>query len=150
MKRWGWLAVWLGWVALYVVFSSRVGSSENSAEWLVKILQAISPVLAERLSPEMLNALNFLARKGAHFCGFAILAYLGYRMFRDSFGLAPPVALRWAILTSILRAFLDEWQQSFVPGRTATLMDVGIDTGGILTMALWIRSRWGQSSTRVP
>ncbi len=89
---------------------------KTPAEWLVKILQAISPVLAERLSPEMLNALNFLVRKGAHFCGFAILAYLGYRMFRDSFGLAPPVALRWAILTSILRAFLDEWQQSFVPG----------------------------------
>ncbi len=150
MKRWGWLVAWLGWIALYVVLSSRVGSAENSAEWLIALLKSISPAFAERLSPEMLSALNFLVRKGAHFCGFAVLTSLGYRMFRDTFGLTPPVALRWAIITSILRAFLDEWQQSFVPGRTATLMDVGIDTGGILTMALWIRSRWSQSSTRVP
>ncbi len=150
MRRWSWLVAWLGWIALYVVLSSRVGSSENSAEWLIALLKAISPALVERLTPERLHALNFLVRKGAHFCGFTILTYLGYRMFRESFGLAPPVALRWAIITGILRAFLDEWQQSFVPGRSATLMDVGIDTAGILTMALWLRSRWRQPSTRVP
>lgn len=150
MRRWSWLVAWLGWIALYVVLSSRVGSSENSAEWLIALLKAIHPMLAERMTPEMLHALNFLVRKGAHFCGFAILTCLGYRMFCDTFGLAPPVALRWAIITGILRAFLDEWQQSFVPGRSATLMDVGIDTAGILTMALWLRSRGRQPSTRVP
>lgn len=141
MSRWGWLFVWLGWIGLYVALSSQIGSSENSSAWLLHLLRAISPALAEQFTPEMLSALNFVVRKGAHFCGFAILTYLGYGMFHHSLRLPSGRALRWAVGTSFVRALLDEFQQSFVPGRTATLMDVGIDAGGILLMAFWLLRR---------
>lgn len=43
-----------------------------------------------------------------------------------------------AFLTSILYAGLDEWHQSYVPGRSATFSDVAVDTCGIiLGVVLW-------------
>lgn len=43
-----------------------------------------------------------------------------------------------AFLTSIFYAGLDEWHQSYVPGRSATLSDVAVDTCGIiLGVVLW-------------
>lgn len=141
MNRWGWLVAWLAWIALYVVLSSRLGSSENSSEWLRVLIRSVSPALAERLTPEVLSALNYVVRKGAHFCGFAFLTYLAYQMFHHSFGLNPVPGLRWAVITSIGRAILDEFQQMHVPGRTASVVDAGIDTAGILLMAYWIARR---------
>lgn len=140
--RWLWVALWVAWILLYVVLSSRIGSSENSSEWLRVLIAKILPFLAEQLTPEVLSALNYIARKGAHFFGFAILTGLGYRAFHIGFGMNPSPALRWAVGTSILRAILDETQQSFVPGRTASPVDVLIDTGGIVLMAWLIRRRW--------
>ncbi len=140
--RWLWVGLWVAWILLYVVLSSRIGSSENSSEWLRLLIAKISPSLAAQLTPEVLQALNYIARKGAHFCGFAILTWLGYRAFHIGFGMKPPSALRWAVGTSILRAILDEFQQSFVPERTASPVDVLIDTGGIVLMAWLIRRRW--------
>lgn len=141
MNRWGWLVAWLAWIALYVVLSSRLGSSENSSEWIRGLIRALSPALAERLTPEVLSAINYVVRKGAHFCGFAFLTYLAYQMLHRSFGLDTVPALRWAVITSIVRAMLDEFQQMHVPGRTASVVDAGIDTAGILLMAYWISVR---------
>ncbi len=144
MRRWVWVVLWLAWIGLYVVLSSQLGSSENSAEWLRKLIASVAPALAERLTPELLCVLNYIARKGAHFCGFAILTWLGYQAFSIGFGFACQPALCWAVVTSIVRAILDEYQQSFVPGRTASAVDVLIDTGGILLMAWWIKRRWSR------
>ncbi len=144
MRRWVWVVLWLAWIVLYVVLSSQLGSAENSSEWLQKLIASVAPALAERLTPKVLSAMNFVVRKGAHFCGFAILTWLGYRAFSIGFGFAPQPALWWAVVTSILRAILDECQQSFVPGRTASAVDVLIDTGGILLMAWLIRRRWSR------
>ncbi|MFQ3610008.1 MAG: VanZ family protein [Fimbriimonadales bacterium] len=142
MKRWFWLVLWLAWVGLYVVFSSRVGSPENSAGWLLNLLQQFAPELAQRLTPETLSILNYIVRKGAHFFGFAILNLLAYWMFRRTFGMERRRALRWAVITSIVRAALDETQQAFVPGRSAMITDVLIDSAGVLLMAWLIQSRW--------
>jgi len=50
-------------------------------------------------------------------------------------------ALHWAVLTSLLRAVLDEIHQAFVPGRTGTPVDVLIDAAGIALAAWLIRRR---------
>ena len=40
----------------------------------------------------------------------------------------------WTIITVILYALSDEFHQSFIPSRTASIVDVGIDAfGGILS-----------------
>jgi len=69
---------------------------------------------------------------------------LGYWAFRRSFGMDSRRALRWAILTSLLRAILDEIHQAFVPGRSGTAVDVMIDAVGI-ALAAWLIRQRGQA-----
>ncbi len=147
MSRWFWLLLWLAWVVLYVVLSSHVGSPENSAGWLLGFLRRIAPALADQLAPETLSVLNYIVRKGAHFFGFAILNLLGYWMFRRTFQMERRPALRWAVITSVVRAMLDETQQAFVLGRSALFTDVLIDSAGVLLMAWIIRSRWTRQAS---
>ena len=43
-----------------------------------------------------------------------------------------------SLLVGILYASLDEFHQSFIPGRTAAVTDVLIDTAGVITGILFI------------
>ncbi|MCX7688988.1 MAG: VanZ family protein [Fimbriimonadales bacterium] len=139
--RWLPTTLWIALLLLIFYFSSQAGSPENSAEWIVGFLKRVAPALAERLTPEQLHLLNYLFRKTGHGTGYFLLTLLGYWAFRVSFGLERAHALRWAIGTSLLRAVLDEFHQSFVPGRTGTPVDVMIDGVGIALAAWLIRRR---------
>ena len=83
-------------------------------------------------------------RKGAHVAEYFVLGLLLFRAFRVSSTGA--WKWRWALLAVmgvVVWALGDEFHQSFVPTRTASMVDVGIDTaGGILAQvisALWHR-----------
>lgn len=141
MTRWLPAVLWIGMLLLIFYFSSRAGSPENSAAWLLAFLRSIAPQLAEQLTPEHLNMLNYFFRKLGHGTGYLLLTLVAYWAFRRSFGMESARALRWAILTSLLRAVLDEIHQSFVPGRTGTPVDVLIDAVGIAFAAWLIRRR---------
>jgi VanZ family protein len=141
MTRWLPATLWGGMLLLIFYLSSQAGSPENSAGWLMALLRSIAPQLAERLTPEQLHALNYAFRKLGHGTGYFALTLLGYWAFRRSFGMDSRRALRWAILTSLLRAILDEIHQAFVPGRTGTPVDVLIDAVGIALAAWLIRRR---------
>jgi VanZ family protein len=141
MTRWLPATLWVGMLLLIFYFSSQAGSSENSAAWLMRLLGWLAPQLADQLTPEQLHLLNYIFRKTGHGVGYLILTLLGYWAFRRSFGMDAPRALRWAVLTSLLRAVLDEIHQSFVPGRTGTPVDVLIDAVGIALAAWLIRQR---------
>ena len=85
------------------------------------------------LTPPTFATIHFLIRKLAHCCEYAIFALLLYHSFeprnprdwnaRSAFG---------ALLIAGLFSLTDEYHQSFVPGRTASLVDSGIDTAGAL------------------
>jgi len=77
-----------------------------------------------------------LVKKSGHMIGYALLG-LTYLRGTNSY--------RWksiliTLIGVILYAASDEFHQSFVPGRTSTVMDVGIDTiGAIIGQALvWL------------
>lgn len=94
-----------------------------------------------------LGALDFFAKKLAHFLIYAVLYILLFRAF---------ATLRWAgqstyrthlfpILIAILYAISDEVHQTFVPSRNGAIRDVCIDSAGVLMAYLlvrwWTRSR---------
>ena len=94
-----------------------------------------------------LGALDFFAKKLAHFLIYAVLYILLFRAF---------ATLRWAgqsarrphllpMLIAILYAISDEIHQTFVPSRDGTIRDVCIDSAGVLMAYLlvrwWTRSR---------
>lgn len=147
MTRWLPTVLWGGMLLVVFYFSSRAGSPENSAGWILEFLRWIAPPLAERLTPEHLHILNYLFRKLGHGTGYFLLTLVGYWAFRRSFGMDAPRALRWAVISSLIRAILDEIHQAFVPGRTGTSVDVMIDAVGI-ALATWLIRRRASRSRR--
>ena len=74
-----------------------------------------------------------------HLVGYAILGFLLYRAFnRGLFGWNV-LAARNAFIFGFIYAVSDEIHQLFVPGRQASIADVGIDTAGILLGLLLVK-----------
>ena len=97
-------------------------------------------------SPDI-SWLNFFIKKSAHVVMYAFLFFWWQRAFnwgkpkdKRSYGLA--------IMLSIGYAFLDEYHQSLVPGRTSTLMDVGFDALGVLVGYVRVSSTKGLPAGR--
>ena len=92
------------------------------------------------ISPEQIQLVHGLIRKSGHVTEYFILGILLFRAFRrDSRELH---GLRWglsSLVIVLLYAASDEFHQSFVITRTASLFDVGFDAlGGVLAQAVSI------------
>ena len=93
------------------------------------------------------QSLDFVVRKLGHMGIFGVLAILLWRALAGTTTLRRPWA--WALALTILYAITDELHQAFVPGRTASGQDVGIDAAGALIAvaivgfvgARWLRRR---------
>ncbi len=125
-----------GWMVVIFLFSGQNGelSGELSQGFLSSLLQFFR-IDSDSMLAETLSHLHLVLRKGAHFCVYTVLAVLLGNAF-----LALPWKKRYqALLTigiSALYACSDEFHQYFVPGRAASLWDVGIDTlGAVLGMS---------------
>jgi VanZ family protein len=88
---------------------------------------------------------NFVVRKSAHFTEYMILGMLFFKSFFS--GIKIWHGLFVAFLCGVVYSITDEIHQIFVPGRTAKILDVCIDSTGLaiglllITFAvLWRRS----------
>jgi VanZ family protein len=122
--------------------STESFSSENTFPWLEMVLGLFIP----KISSQELNLIHTVIRKAGHAAEYFILGLLLFRSFCGS----SVSSWNWrrsffAIMVVVLWAASDEFHQSFVFTRTASAVDVGIDTAaGILAQfvgALWYRSR---------
>jgi VanZ family protein len=107
--------------------STGMFSWTNTYHFLEPILRSIKPTISH-YSIVMIN--NSL-RKAGHVIEYFISGMLVFRAFRA--GSTEPQILRWGLLSAIFIVLLagsDEFHQSFVASRTASMLDVGIDTGG--------------------
>ncbi len=132
-------AHWLppvAWMAVMFWVSTDSGSGEHTSRILLPLLRWLLPWA----TPEALDAAHLLLRKSAHVTEYAILAALWFRAFRRGRNLAPPPAAWSALLISVGWAALDEWHQSFVPSRTASLTDALLDSAAA-ALAAWIAVR---------
>ncbi len=127
--------VTLAWAALIFYFSTGAFGSSFTA-WL---LSHVLSLLQLRVSPATFVTLHFLLRKLAHLTEYAIFGLLLYHCFEPHHQSSwhEGTAL-WAILAAAAYALSDELHQRFVSGRTASLVDSGIDTAGAAFGVLWI------------
>jgi len=126
----------------WLVFISFASSDSFSAGNTSRIIGPLVLWLFPNTTPETLAVIHLVTRKVAHFTEYAILAYLAARAFRTS--PRPALANRWflaALLLVVVYALLDEYHQSFVPSRTASVYDSFIDMAGGLATLLVIRRR---------
>ena len=136
------LARWLpaaGWYAVIWSLSAQTGSES----------QALSDSVLEAFGYDIQNSLmslsallSFLVRKGAHMGAFfALTGLLVFALWR----MVKSPALRGAAALALcaLLAGLDEFHQTFVPGRTGALRDVAIDLmGGACFLLCWALARF--------
>jgi VanZ family protein len=79
-----------------------------------------------------------LVKKGAHVAGYGLLGVLIMRGLLAQ-GLSAREAAYLAILLAIGYALTDELHQAFVPGRHATVLDIGMDYVGATSACLLAR-----------
>lgn len=126
----------------WLIFISFASSDSFSAGNTSRIIGPLVLWLFPHTSAETLALIHLVTRKAAHFTEYAILAWLAARAFRTS--PRPALANRWflaALALVVVYALLDEYHQSFVPSRTASVYDSFIDITGGLAALLLIRRR---------
>ncbi len=102
-------------------------SAEHTSRFLFPFLLWLNP----HISAAALLEAHFLVRKAAHVSEYAILSGLLFRALRSwRTDFWPRAAI--AFLPALVFASIDEFHQSFVPSRTSSLGDVGIDCLGAL------------------
>ena len=124
---------------MYIIFrfSSHTGTESASLSYEVSktIVLAYNKILDKSYPNDVLNQLIYLIhpiiRKTAHFTEYFILAVtvaLPLYVYR----IRGIFLFFTGGIFCVLFAFLDEYHQSFVSGRGASLRDVGIDSVGVL------------------
>jgi len=131
--RYGPLLIWMG-------FISFASTSEFSALNTSQVLRPLILWIFPNLSEEQVATIHLLTRKLAHFSEYAALGILSARAFSSS--AHDFIQRRWFQISLILivcYALLDEFHQSFVPSRTASIYDSAIDVAGGLAALLACR-----------
>lgn len=117
------LPAWL-WYAVICLFSAQTGT--ESQEVSDGVLELFGYDI--RNAPMVLSALlSFLLRKAAHAGVFFLLTALLYWALKE---LKRPLRGEVALGLCALLAALDEFHQTFVPGRSGRWQDVVVDTLG--------------------
>ena len=129
------------WMAVISFASTQEFSADNTSKFVRPLLLWLFPNLTE----EGIALAHFLVRKAAHLTEYAVLGCLAARAFTGSS--RGFLRQRWflaGMLLVVLHALLDEYHQSFVPSRTGSIYDSGIDIAGGLIGLLgfsYFRSR---------
>jgi VanZ family protein len=118
-------------VLIFLFFPPTSALFPNTFHYLEPILRFIFP----HITSHTLLLLHQLMRKLAHVAEYAILSYFWFRALNQGERTWFPRSAVWALALSISYALLDEYHQTFVPSRAASLVDVGIDSLGALTDA---------------
>lgn len=142
--RWFMTLVWAG----FIFYLSTSGFGPSFTLWL---LTQILSLLHVTVSPATFDFLHYCLRKLAHmteYCIFSLLIYAAFLGTKD-FEWRPRLALRSAIIAS-LYSLTDEYHQSFVSNRTASIVDCGIDTTGaaFAMLMVWVWDRLVQAVKR--
>lgn len=128
----------IGWLAFISFASSDNFNAGNTSRIIGPLILWLFP----NTGPETLAVVHWVTRKIAHFTEYAILGFLAARAFRTS--PRPAISQRWFLICVtliVVYALVDEYHQSFVPSRTASLTDSLIDMAGGLTALIIVRKR---------
>ena len=134
------------WAILIFIGSSDLLSASHTGAFIVRPLHWLLPNASETT----LATIHFILRKLGHFTEYAILAWLAARAFRTSSRELLSNHWFWlSLLLVIIYSLSDEFHQSFVPSRTASIYDSMIDTFGGLAMLVFLAIRQRGRSPRL-
>lgn len=132
-----WIPVAL-WMALIFIFSTDGFAAPHTSSFFAPLLSWLVPGIA----PETIQILHGLLRKLGHWTEYVILANLLGTTFKAQW-LEQSRQRRFnaTVIVATLYAISDEWHQSLVPSRSASIVDVLIDSIGALCGSIWFAWR---------
>ena len=121
-------------------FSAQDGESSGSLSFEISLflVKLASPLLPAAMSEEVLferaEMIHYFVRKAAHMTEYFLLALSLQLPLTAWFSkrLLPKLRILIGFTATVLFAVLDEFHQSFVPGRSGNFTDVCIDSTGAL------------------
>ena len=130
----------LVWMAVISLGSTTLFSPERPGSLL---LMSLIRWLLPEAGPATAALVYGVLRKGIHVAEFAALAWLWYWALPKRRAAGQVSGALAALGLAMGFAIMDELHQAFVPGRTATPVDVGWDSlGAALALATaWVGSR---------
>ncbi|BAH08416.1 VanZ family protein [Clostridium kluyveri] len=124
MKKIKWILVVL-WMVVIFIFSNESSTMSNEKSRLfIYLIQT----LGLDLNAFFGNLSNFMVRKASHFLEYFILAILLFNIIKGKFEIKKVFII--SIVIVVVYACTDEIHQIFIPGRTARIKDIFIDTVG--------------------
>ena len=123
------------WMCVIFLFSSQPSdeSSKVSGTVCERVVEDANRVLKLEMNQarvqSVAESIEYPVRKAAHMTEYAILGLLSFAFYRGILKKEKRQFLA-ALLTAAVYAATDEFHQYFIPGRSAEVMDVCIDTLG--------------------
>lgn len=114
------------WAAVISAFSTGLFTDQHTSSVIIPVLHWIFP----KASYHALLLMHHYIRKTGHFVEYFVFSLLILRAIRAG---REDTRLTWALVAILIvagYAALDEFHQSFVPGRTPMITDVLLDTSG--------------------
>lgn len=121
------------WMIVIFNFSNQGGTkSSGTSSRVTRVIVNVITKEKEEPNKQTMERIEKVVRKGAHYTiytigGFLIMNYT-YSMEKTK-----KQKILGSLLFGAFYAGTDELHQYFVPGRSARLFDVGLDTLGVLT-----------------
>ena len=137
-----WLPATLA-VVMIACESTSTMSAANTSRWLLPLwVHLFGPVTAQKWA-----VIHHLIRKTGHFTGYGVVSLCFFHGWRSSLSIAHRSvnAVRrssalLAVMCTLVIASADEFHQSFLPSRTSSPYDVGIDVCGAIVMQIFLLS----------
>lgn len=125
-------------------FSAQDGESSGSLSFQISLflVKLVSPLLPAAMSETVLferaEFIHYFVRKAAHMTEYFLLALSLQLPLSCWFSkqLKPKLRVLAGFCATVIFASLDEFHQSFVPGRSGNFTDVCIDSTGALIASL--------------
>ena len=123
----------IAWMIAIFIFSGQQGteSGNTSRKFTVAIIQIITGK-SLALDDPFVEGIQLFIRKMAHFTIYAIGGFL-IMNYAYSTSQTRKKQICCSLFFGMFYAMTDEFHQYFVPGRSARIFDVGIDTLGVIT-----------------
>ena len=124
------------WMVSVFVFSGQVGTESTGTSR--KVTEFIVQLISDRSIEEnekLIGNLDKVIRKLAHYTIYTLGGILIYN-YANTTDKSKKEKILYSIAFGAGYAITDELHQFFVPGRSARIFDVGIDTLGVITGVL--------------
>ena len=129
----GILLILLFWTFITIFgFSSQdAEQSGNLSEKITKKIIDKVPNINEQNQEHIIKRTEKVIRKIAHFAIYALVGFL-LMAFISTYKIAEKTRVITSLLIGAIYAMSDEIHQSFIPGRSAQITDVMLDSLGVL------------------